>query len=468
MKKYFLSIFCILNLVASAGQKDLYIKISVFDCATCTSALEKIIENFPEKKLVMDGQFAMDSIDFYDKYNLAKYKNKIIWNDSLYNSITKNTFSEIVVYNGNVEIYRNLLKGFTNTDIETLKNAFNDKCDYKLPSIISIRDEKHFYVIKNFTLSKFYLIEKSTNKMKSLQLDTSLIKDIYKMHGHSDALYKNAMQAAQLNSLLKPNITSLYFVNDTTYNMLISTCVFKQAHGEDSIFGKDYTIISFEKSTKQIATPIHFNQTGFNENTVFSYNNSLYDALILPNVEMKNAKIIAQFDKKVNKYELKEIKPFLLPDYLFHYSIKYNNANPIYSNGYVTLPFLNYIIDLANNRSISLPFENSVYQKNIDLMKTMKIKYGILDLKFNKTTDEFTILYQFDDELRASIFKSGAKEFSKTITLYDESSKPKYLKTQCLSFDGKRISYVLKNEDCIKEVAIDELIKHNIFNDMDR
>jgi hypothetical protein len=93
--------------------------------------------------------------------------------------------------------------------------------------------------------------------------------------------------------------------------------VFKQAHGEDSIFGKDYTIISFEKSAKQIATPIHFNQTGFNENTVFSYNNSLYDVLILPNVEMKDAKIIAQFDKKVNKYELKEIKPFLLPDYLF-------------------------------------------------------------------------------------------------------------------------------------------------------
>jgi hypothetical protein len=97
-----------------------------------------------------------------------------------------------------------------------------------------------------------------------------------------------------------------------------------------------------------------------------------------------------------------------------------------------------------------LPFENSVYKKNIDLMKTMKIKYGILDLKINKTTDEFTILYQFDDELRASTFKAGANEFNKTINLYNESTKPKYLNIHCLSYDSKRILYILKNENCIK------------------
>lgn len=159
IRLFFLLMFCSEGLIFSQ-ENVIYVKVSIYDCMTCTSGLSDIVKLDKNVRLVLDAENVADSSGILDKYNLRGQRNNIIWDSKLYHALSKSDFSEIVQKCGEVEVQRAPLKmasvfkkiGCTSNGI-----AY---CPYKTPQHFTAFDYNTCTILKNYISDAYYILNK--------------------------------------------------------------------------------------------------------------------------------------------------------------------------------------------------------------------------------------------------------------------------------------------------------------------
>jgi hypothetical protein len=94
---------------ASAQRKNI-LKWSISDCVNCVSSFSYILKQDPAVTIVMQGEYAPDSLDVMEKFDLLPLRQQIVWNDSLYKALSTQSESELIQFCGNKEVNRSGLR----------------------------------------------------------------------------------------------------------------------------------------------------------------------------------------------------------------------------------------------------------------------------------------------------------------------------------------------------------------------
>lgn len=86
------------------------IKLNVGDCINCVSALDRILEKDSAVIFVVKGDYAPDSSDVLDRFNLVPYRKRFTWDTKLYDSLSREPESELIQFCGNSEVNRSGLR----------------------------------------------------------------------------------------------------------------------------------------------------------------------------------------------------------------------------------------------------------------------------------------------------------------------------------------------------------------------
>lgn len=154
--------------------------------------------------------------------------------------------------------------------------------------------------------------------------------------------------------------------------------------------------------------------------------------------------------------------PTVVNDYLVTNKVFDNYSRAYFDNGYALMSLSNYIFNLETEEKIFLPIDDSIFRSlHID-PKNFAIGYYVSDFKYNIAERRYYIRYKLGDNDYTASFKANAKSLDNNVLMYSYGSEfGKSIKAACLSWDGKKIVYSLKGEDCfhyatpleLKEIA---------------
>jgi len=110
-KRVSLTVFSVIMLSYTAiAQQRNVIKLNIGDCINCVSALDRILEQDTLVTFIVKSDFAPDSTDVLEKFNLTSYRQHFIWNSQIYDSLSKEPESELIQFCGNTEVNRSGLR----------------------------------------------------------------------------------------------------------------------------------------------------------------------------------------------------------------------------------------------------------------------------------------------------------------------------------------------------------------------
>ena len=100
--------------------QNAYIKVSLADCTNCYQGISLIQTNLlphiDNVCYVFESKFIEDSVSLVDRFNIQPKIASVIFSDSVYRSIGKDNFSELIVRVKN-RTYTNLIKNITKEEI---------------------------------------------------------------------------------------------------------------------------------------------------------------------------------------------------------------------------------------------------------------------------------------------------------------------------------------------------------------
>lgn len=146
--------------------------------------------------------------------------------------------------------------------------------------------------------------------------------------------------------------------------------------------------------------------------------------------------------------------PFLLSDYLVKYNIGYNASEFIFDKSYFTTILSDYIVDLKNKITFKLPFHDSIYLKNKDILTTLQASYCILDIKVkDELQKNYYLLYSINNSVLFSKIEKNKIIKTKFVYSYNDPYKKNIL-SLCLNNEGNGIFYTTKTKNCLQEYLL--------------
>jgi hypothetical protein len=458
-----LACFLTFTLTGPAQTRN-YIKLSAMDCANCVKAVDYLVSKDPQIKIVLDTEFASDSLDLIDKFGLKPFRNHIVWDKLLYDSLSRTFESELVQYLGNKEVNRSGLRDLHFVELNA--SADGKLCLADLSDHIMFRDYKYQLVITNYLSQRQYVYSKSSGTLREIAADSNLIRSLYIDRLNNEKMYRHYAYEAKTNTQLAPKITSLMPYNDTTLVGALKTYM-----------------AAFNKQGDTILTPfisLVFVPADGKSNKVMSINNVLpvKEHMFSGKAISSNGKVylqigydktyedtgsklqnLALISKESDRFVFKEYLPVSNADYPYLKSKKIYSSSHYMDNGFYLMSLGNYVMDLATFKKYPIPFDDSLYQ-NAHFTNSNGMSFFIWDFKYDIKTHTISLLYKNAGKMHLASFKPGDKKFNADSSLYTiDSEFGKSLKNICFSWDARKIVYCFKNDNCFRAVTPEEFRK---------
>jgi hypothetical protein len=341
-------------------------------------------------------------------------------------------------------------------------------CPEKLPSRVGVRDYEHYMLMTNHISNQQLVYWKKTGVLLPVKVDTNMVKSIYldflKDEGEYTQ-YAKLMGRAQF----RPFIESLCAYDDTT----VLGCLVTYKRDDTVVNGTDTTInYTRMKSIVKIclnqkpelffvneALPI---EQHYISSDLFSDKGIVYFRLTSDPEDIiarkGTIKMLARLQRKGNVYSVDRILPDTMNQYLVTNNVLLNCNSYYASNGFALMSLSNYMSNLSTGERITLPMPDSVFNNLRIDFKNFSISYMVFDFKYNKAENKCYLLYMLHDTAYAASFKPGAKVFdTNEVRYYLDSDFVQDLKAACLSWDGKKIVYCMKDETCFHYVTVSEI-----------
>jgi len=347
----------------------------------------------------------------------------------------------------------------------------SEVCTDHLSNSLIFFDYKNYLLITNHISGQQYVYWKKQQKLQTISIDSTVIRDIYVGYLHNPAQYEEYKLKAAKSANYRPKIKSTCAYDENTVLGCLVTI-----RRDTTITGKD-TVVNFIPMpsvveiregkpitvsfvNEKLPIPHHCFNTG-----ILSYKNKVYLTLcpdIEGDIDYNGLHDLARLKKQQSIYSVDKIMPTVINDYLVTNKV-FDNYNRIYfDNGYSLMSLSNYIFNIETGEKIPMPIADSVFRSlHID-PKTFAIGYYVSDFKYNATERKYYIRYTLGENDYAASFKAGANSLEDNLLMYSYNSEfGKNIKAACLSWDGKKIVYSMKGEDCfhyatplqLKEIA---------------
>jgi len=168
--------------------------------------------------------------------------------------------------------------------------------------------------------------------------------------------------------------------------------------------------------------------------------------------------MVARFTKQKSVYRVAGIEPETMQDYLVKNRVFTNYNQYFQDNGYVLMSLSDYILNLDTHEKIKLPIADSIF-RTMRIHRNFSIDYWVSDFKYNTAENKFYMIYHLNEVAFAASFKPGAATFDMHEYQWSETSPfIKTVKDARLSWDGKKITYLLRDGDnCIQSASFTEM-----------
>lgn len=464
--KLFLSI--VISLVINYGvfaQQKNYLKINVADCVNCVSVLSEILKKDPKITFVIHEKYLLDSVDLLEKFSLNRYASQTIWSGKLYDSLSKQFESEFIQYCGKEEVNRCGLRKWNYFDCNNINS--NSICIGGLSNQVIFRDYQSFILFRNYITNNHYIYSKKLKKITPLPIDSNMVRSIYLNYLRDTYMYNTYVKDYKLGLVPSPKIMSLCPLNDSTVLGALVTYVYEIESNSDTTYSQFISLVKINSSGNQ---ELIFLNNRLSENNrflqpqVFAYKNKIFapifsdiGAALKNNMNLVN---LARFKIDQGQYKLDKFMPTELNDYLYKNDVNQNYNETYYDHGYSIMSLSNYILNLSTEEKIYLPLDDSIYQ-NIKMYPDLKgISYQLRDFKYNEMEKLFYIIYAHNNQYYYASFRPNGKTFKTKEFLYTYEGKfNNETKSVVLSWDGKKIIYQMKNEDCLRHINVADLKK---------
>jgi len=347
------------------------------------------------------------------------------------------------------------------------ESSVDSLCAENLSNSLKFFDFQHYLLITNRISGQQYIFWKDKSKLRSVPIDSALVKSIYIDFLKDPQQYSDYIAVAG-KAQLKPKVKSLCPYDDST----VLGCM--ETFRSDTVIENGQVIVAYTSipsileigynkpaklSFVNDSLPIAFHSLDFD---ILSYNKTLYCRLV-PEIDAllqnkSQLKMLARMKRHHSVYRVDSILPESINDYLITNEV-YDNYNTVYfDQGFSLMSLSDHILNLETGEQMHLPIPDSVFRNVRMDPRTLLINYLVYDFKYNKAEQKFYIKYAIDHVYYVASFRPHATQFDTNELLYAfDSDFCKDLKNTCLSWDGKRIVYSMKGENCFHYVSIPEL-----------
>lgn len=455
--KLFFALFALLA-PQLAGANEVFVKLNFLDCIACTSSLERISAKVPGLSIVLPEDYMPDSTAVSEKFGLGRYRLKLIWSDSLYARLGSEMFSEVIIMRRGAMIWRSNLK---NLDIDSFQHYLGyGGCPYELPRKFSVSGFGRGLMLNDYVNEKRYLLDPGHEK-RSIEVPDTVVRHAYLHFLKDTAGYEDYSLQMKKDTKLRPSITAVMPVDDSTQKVIYRFFRLEEVSGEDSIYGKIIACVDLRNNRVTGIRLIDLStiprETGYNEYNLFTHKGELYFSPLMKLTgtaqDMATRRVLAKLKLKDDWYVLDTVYGFSLPDRLISSKVGYNFFAFKYTAGYLTFPLSDYAIDLNTMSRIRLPFADSILNRNAGVMSDFKLRYYLDDFKYNKANGTFTVLYRIDETVYWGRFSAKAEMVSLGHVAFPAGERDR-LQSYCLAEEGRKIVYALKTGTCLLEKAI--------------
>ena len=461
--KRILPYFIILISCTDASAQKGYIKFDLNDCFLCQYGIRHTQSlQFPIS-LVLKEELKEDSAAIEKKYGLSNYHYPIIWSDSLYNYLNRQSFSELIIYDrANTEIFRGILKGLDSSKIrQALETSAANNNAGGSDEILC-----HFYLPPRFNIdyvnnTQFFIENNLNNEYYELhnngaEIDTFLL---------SFALAKQTIMRSKLQNpeswryytAIRPMFSAACKV-DAKVNYFLGTCydIVPVTEGsQDSVSNKVLFIYKYSGNKLMDIYPIDKTETAVNENAFFiSPKGDLYMPTLKP-FDGKNY-YLTKFVLNDRHYRFSTYISDTLPPQYSTTGIKYNMVLPRVAYPFVTLPFSNRFVNLENNRIYTIPFDDTVFNDMAEIMNFKRpnklLPYAIWNVRYDKTKGNLLIIYTIYNDLKFMVYNPAQQRIIKDRKLMDLMA---IKATPTIDESLKFAYYYEKSKHCIYRIPLD-------------
>jgi hypothetical protein len=444
-----------------AAQQKNFIKIHVGDCVNCVSALSYIFKKDPKVALIIHGDYLSDSADVIMKFGLEPYCSQIIWDSKLYDSLSRETESELIQFYDKKEVNRSSLRKLHFIEFKTSPSKSINWSD--LSNHLDFYDYKSYMVMDSYISKRKFVYYKDKSELSEIVIDSSWIRSIYVDFLKESEMYKHYLYESKILRSIAPKIMSVCPYDDSTLLAILKTYT-AEIDGTDTSYSGLLSIIKVNRSKKNEVLYVDNKLTPFHymHEKVLSHNKKIYipviwgiDSILQNKLEFEN---LALLKKEKSVYVFDRYMPTKLNDYLVDNKVYHNCNINLLDRGYYLMSLSNYLLNLETGEKVYIPFDDSLFH-NIRLGPGLSgTKYNIWDFKYDTQKQMFYILYYDEDKFYVANFKRGAKTFERNETLYSFGCPfSKSIKGVCLSWDAKGIVYITKSDHLVKHATVAEM-----------
>lgn len=406
--------------VTTYAQKA-YIKVSLADCTNCYQGISLIQTNLlPQIDTifyVFEAKYFEDSVSLIDRFNIQVNEASVIFSDSIYSSIGKIQFSELIVRSKN-RSYTNLIKNITPEEILKILENLNAKeptaYPMKLPPSFSLVAQGSDIIVKNMADNSYamYILghKVSTLKVNSDTIYTQLFKQFPAMNDGN-----NYIKIARENIALKPQINHVFKNIDSTFTAFINVFLVDRIDvaTKDTVMKK----VLFIARTNGLNFKFYL----LNDSIIVNagYNINEYNKIFLNNRELtvginrqdggvdSQTRFLATYlyDSKFERFSFSKIESFVVPPNYLQNHESFTDTHIIADNDYFVLPFSSRIFHKSTSRTFDLPFSDAILlNKN-----PARVSFGIWDLK--SINEKLFIIYSIGTDLYVGEFNTSTNKF---------------------------------------------------------
>ncbi len=460
------------------GQDSCVVKVQLCDCQNCYLGINQVNRYDTEiKKTLIFPNISKKEVYtyFYKVLNLDDTNNyKIIASDSIYNSISKNHSSEVVLFNNGKEEKRYLLKN----SYKLLLNSKNKdtsyyKIDLKknnivLSGVITITKNTNYILITDYLFGNLIFINRNNFSFEKLFSNKDLnYEELFSHVINPNFSYDNYKKYKNLLKQFNFEYARFSAAQGIT-NQLIVLCQIPEIKVNNNT--KEMQIIPITIPLK-FNSPINYNIYAINNNSLPSgysissqsifFNDSSAYLFVLPPKKYrdstKNKYFLAKYDNiEDTSLYFKSFVKLNIPKEYSDNKIFNDLSFPVFtSKGFVFFRFSNVLYNINKNKKYKMPFRNINLSIKKDIStnsKVIKSDGYIYDVFQDK--DKFYVLHSYkSDSMRKEYFLSTIDTNMNLIENHKIYDFPEFEKTKTNIYllNKNFIIYIDKKDVVIKE-----------------
>ncbi|MCC6185917.1 MAG: hypothetical protein IT256_02060 [Chitinophagaceae bacterium] len=429
-----------------------YLKINVQDPQDYPKHIAYLVGQDPKITFVIHGSYLSDTDAVVAQLGLGKYRRQVLWSTARYDSLSKVEKSELVQFYGKDELNRCVLQYL---HYQAPKPS-DSLCFGSLPASMSFKDYAQFFVITDYSSNKQFVYYKKYRKLMEVSIGSNMERSVLVPFAKYPQLHKLYTYQYADTALERPSVLSLCPVDDTS---LIGVLRYYYVHRKPfapAVFVPFYNVLKVNMHGPNrsyiynLATPIDEHKFYW---PILVAQGQYYAPIVVGSVASLSSENtphnLARIKLSEKTYGYDTFTAATLNPYLINNKI-YQNFNEYFaSNGYFIMRLSNYILELATNKKVYLPFADTLYTGLRMYGMSQGPHYGVIDFKYNSQERKFYLLYILGGAMYYASLPLGDSAFDNNQKLYELNGYFSKKKSGiCMSHDGKQLIYLLKKQYC--------------------